>query len=235
MSSEQKELSIKDMFSTVAPSIDLLNRSFSFGFDQLWRRRAVSISGVRKGDAVLDVCTGTGDLAFMLSRRVGPEGSVTGTDFCMEMLEIAKRKAKPRHRNISFLCSDTKTLPFPDNSFDAVTVAFGMRNIPDTSAALEEIRRVLKPGGTYVCLELTKPRAAWFRRLYDWYSFTIMPFFAKLVVKSDKPYTYLPRSINTFYPPQEFRQIITENGYTDVTVHSLTMGIATIYRAVKHR
>jgi demethylmenaquinone methyltransferase/2-methoxy-6-polyprenyl-1,4-benzoquinol methylase len=234
MSLEQRELYIKDIFSTVAPSIDFLNRSFSFGFDHLWRTQAVSRSGIRKGDQVLDVCTGTGDLAFILSRHVGPGGSVTGTDFCTEMLEIAKIKTKPRHQNLSFIYSDTKKLPFPDKSFDAVTVAFGMRNIPDTSSALTEIQRVLKPGGKYICLELTRPRGTWFRKLYDWYSFRIMPFFAKLVVKTAKPYVYLPRSINAFYPPQEFRQIITESGFTDVRVHSLTMGIATIYRAIKH-
>jgi demethylmenaquinone methyltransferase/2-methoxy-6-polyprenyl-1,4-benzoquinol methylase len=234
MSLEQRELYIKDMFSTVAPSIDFLNRSFSFGFDHFWRTRAVSRSGIRKGDQVLDVCTGTGDLAFILSRRVGPEGSVMGTDFCTEMLDVAKLKIKSRHRNVSFTCSDTKKLPFPDNSFDAVTVAFGMRNIPDTSSALKEIKRVLKPGGKYVCLELTRPHASWFRKLYDWYSFRIMPFFAKFIVKTAKPYVYLPRSINAFYPPHEFRQIIAESGFSDVTVHSLTMGIATIYQAVKH-
>ena len=234
MSLEQRELYIKDIFSTVAPSIDLLNRSFSFGFDRLWRSQAVSRSGIRKGDQVLDVCTGTGDLAFILSRHVGPKGSVTGTDFCTEMLEVAKLKTKPQHRNLSFIFSNTKKLPFPDNSFDAVTVAFGMRNIPDTSSALTEIKRVLKPGGKYVCLELTRPHALWFRKIYDWYSFRIMPFFAKFVVKTSKPYTYLPRSINAFYPPQEFRQIIAENGFADVTIDSLTMGIATIYRAVKN-
>jgi demethylmenaquinone methyltransferase/2-methoxy-6-polyprenyl-1,4-benzoquinol methylase len=149
------------------------------------------------------------------------------------MLERAKTKSGHQHRNLTFIVSDAKRLPFPDDSFDAVTVAFGMRNIPDTSLALIEIKRVLKPGGTFVCLELTRPHAWWFRAVYEWYVFTIMPFIGELVVKTAAPYLYLPRSINAFYPPDEFRKIIADQGYSRVSIDSLTMGIATLYRAIK--
>ena len=233
MSLEQRDLFIKHIFSTVAPHVDLLSSGFSFGFDHFWRRQAVFRSGIQEGEQVLDVCTGTGELAFLLAQRVGPRGLVTGADFCQEMLDRAKTKSGQQHQNLTFILSDAKRLPFPDKIFDAVTVAFGMRNIPDTSLALLEINRVLKPGGKFICLELTKPHSSWFRAIYEWYVFRIMPFIGNLVVKTAAPYLYLPRSINAFYPPDEFKRIIANNGFAEVTVDSLTMGIATLYRAEK--
>jgi demethylmenaquinone methyltransferase / 2-methoxy-6-polyprenyl-1,4-benzoquinol methylase len=224
---------IQNIFTTVAPHLDMLTSGFSFGLDHVWRTRAVSRSGIREGEQVLDVCTGTGKLAFLLSRRVGLRGSVTGVDFCQEMIELAKVKAGSRYKNVSFRCADAQQVPFPDNSFDAVTVAYGIRNIPDTEAALSEFKRVLKPGGKFICVELTKPRAAWFRALYDWYTFKVMPVIAMRIMKNAKPYVYLPRSIDTFHSPEAFTSLITACGYTDVTTYPMTMGIATITRAVK--
>lgn len=233
MSLEQRDLFIKNIFTTVAPYVDFLSSGFSFGFDHFWRRAAVLRSGILEGDRVLDVCSGTGELAFLLVRHVGPRGSVTGTDFCEEMLDRARRKKGEGHANLSFILSDTKRLPFRDNTFDAVTVSFGMRNIPDTALALKEIDRVLKPGGKFVCLELTRPNYRWFRFLYEWYVFKVMPFIGKLVVKAAAPYLYLPRSINSFYPPDEFKDMIRGCGFENIRVDSLTFGIATLYRAVK--
>ncbi len=234
MSLQQRDIFIKQIFSTVAPYVDVLSSGFSFGFDHLWRRKAVSLSGAHAGERILDVCTGTGELAMLLSRKAGPSGSVVGVDFCVEMLVRARRKSNPRYQNLSYVLSDAKGLPFPDNSFDLVTVAFGMRNIPDTILALNEIGRVLKPGGRFLCLELTKPTLWWFLRLYQWYVSRIMPFIGKLVVKTSTPYLYLPKSIEAYYQPDEFRHVIAERGFSGVTVYSLTMGVATIYCAVKH-
>jgi len=235
MSLEQRDLFIRHVFSTVAPYLDVLSSGFSFGFDHLWRRQTIQRSGIQEGARVLDVCTGTGELAFLLAKKVGPQGSVTGADFCQEMLDRARIKSGQNHRNLSFILSDAKRLSFQDNTFDAVTVAFGMRNIPDTQLALTEIHRVLKPGGTFVCLELTRPHARWFRLLYELYVFKVMPVIGNLVLKTAAPYLYLPRSINAYYPPDEFKHIIAESGFAGVTVDSLTMGIATLYRAEKHR
>lgn len=234
MSLEQRDLFIKHIFSTVAPHVDFLSSGFSLGFDHFWRKKAVSLSGIQEGERVLDVCTGTGELAVLLARKVGPRGSVTGADFCEEMLDLAREKTSHRFSNLKYILSNAKKLPFPDDTFDAVTVSFGMRNIPDTTHALKEIKRVLKPGGKFICLELTKPHVRWFLSLYQWYVFRIMPSIAAVVVKTAAPYLYLPRSINAFYPPEEFRRIITGCGYSRVTINSLTMGVATIYRAVKN-
>jgi demethylmenaquinone methyltransferase/2-methoxy-6-polyprenyl-1,4-benzoquinol methylase len=234
MSLAQRDLFIKNIFTAVAPRVDFLSTGFSLGLDRYWRARAVRLSGVKRGDCVLDVCTGTGKLAMLLSRKVGATGSVNGVDFCEEMLNRAKNKVTDNYQNLTYLLADAKRLPFGGDTFDAVTVSFGMRNIPDTALALEEVNRVLKPGGTFVCLELTRPRARWFVTLYEWYTSYVMPAVASLVIKTSAPYRYLPWSISSFYPPDEFRTIIEAHGYEEVTIHPLTLGIATLYRAVKH-
>ncbi len=233
MTTGTRDRFVHKIFTTVAPYVDLLTRSFSLGMDHYWRKRAVAISGIKRGDRVLDVCAGTGELSFILARTVGNEGSIVGSDFCENMLELARKKQGDKYANITFLFADTKKVPFPDNSFDAVTVAFGMRNIPDTILALKEIRRVLKPGGKFLCLELTRPQNRWFLAIYKWYIFRIMPFISNLVMKTAEPFLYLPRSIEEFYQPPVFREIIMKNGFADVRVNSMTMGIATIYRACK--
>jgi demethylmenaquinone methyltransferase/2-methoxy-6-polyprenyl-1,4-benzoquinol methylase len=233
MSTETRDKFIKNIFTTVAPYVDSLSHGFSLGLDRSWRRKAVAISGIRQGDRVLDICAGTGELAFQLLPAVGETGSITATDFCENMLAIAKKKKGDNHANMTFQVADAKALPFPNNSFDAVTVGFGMRNIPDTILALKEIWRVLKPGGRFVCLELTKPQAPVLGRLYSWYLSRFMPFVSNLVMKSSAPYLYLPRSIEAFYQPPEFREVISRNGFGNVAVISLTLGIATVYRASK--
>lgn len=231
--SGNRDLFIKNIFKTTAPYIDFLSTLFSFGLCHVWRSRLVSSSEIRKGDRVLDVCTGTGELAFLLSGKVGPKGSVTGIDFCEEMLRIAEEKRNNGPSNVSFVLSDAKDIHFPDNTFDAVTVAFGMRNIPDTIPALKEIRRVMKPGGKFLCLELTRPEKRWFLPLYKYHAFKIMPFVARVFTKTSTPYQYLPKSIEAFYPPDEFMRVIETCGFSGVTVRSMTMGVAALFGAIK--
>jgi demethylmenaquinone methyltransferase/2-methoxy-6-polyprenyl-1,4-benzoquinol methylase len=128
---------------------------------------------------------------------------------------------------------NAQDLTFSDSSFDQVTISFGMRNVPDTKLAMQEIWRVLKPGGRFTCLELTRPAKGWFLRIYNWYTFRIMPWIAKAIVKKATPYVYLPKSIAAFPPPSEFKHIIQECGFTDVDVRPLTFGVSTIFTALK--
>jgi len=233
MQKEQKARTIQNMFTNLAPHLDLFTRGFSLGLDQYWRKRGVRFSGIKPGDRVLDICAGTGELAFILSRAVGNEGSIVGTDYCENMLELARKKMGNKYSNVTFRFADATKTPFSDNTFDAVTVAYGMRNIPDTIAALKEIRRVLKPGGIFLCVELTEPQNRLFRAIYRWYSFRVMPFVSNLVIKTADPFVYLPRSIEEFHRPPVFTKLITDNDFSDVAVDSMTMGIATAFRAKK--
>ncbi len=222
---------VRDIFSAVAPYIDPLDTAFSFGLCHLWRRKVSA--QILKGEKVLDVCTGTGELAKLILGKVGPQGSLTGVDFCQDMLDIAKKKMSPLPENLNFMLADARDLTFPDSTFDSVTVSFGMRNVPDTAVALKEIMRVLKPGGRFYCLELTRPEKPYILPLYKFYTFRIMPFIAKVITKNSLPYTYLPVSIEAFYPPKEFKSLMGECGFTDVKALSLSLGIATLYSAVK--
>ena len=229
---EEKEMLVRSIFSDIAPYIDPLDTAFSFGLCHLWRKKVVAC--IKKGATVLDICTGTGELAYRIARHVGERGSVTGVDFCEEMLTVAKGKRQRKLKNVSFLLSDANDLVFPDNTFDVVTVSFGIRNIPDTVAVLTEIKRVLKPGGEFFCLELTRPEKRWFLPLYHFYTFVIMPSLAKIITKTTLPYSYLPRSIDAFHAPGEFMRIIAECGFSQVHADSLSLGVATLYRAIRH-
>lgn len=232
-SQSDRDTFIKAIFASIASQIDFLSSFFSFGLDRGWRRRLVSVLGLRGGEQVLDVCTGTGKLALLLSRKVGNKGSVHGVDFSKEMLCEAQKKVSRGRPGISFSLSDAKKLNFSGNSFDVVTVSFGMRNIPDTAAALQEAFRVLKSGGRFCCLELTPPENRWVKPLYNLYCFKIMPFIAMKVLKTEVPYNYLPRSIKAFPSSQEFAHTLETCGFRDVHVHSMTFGIATIFVASK--
>jgi demethylmenaquinone methyltransferase/2-methoxy-6-polyprenyl-1,4-benzoquinol methylase len=233
MAHEERATLVKDVFSIVAPYIDPLDTAFSLGLCHVWRRRLVA--EIARGEKVLDLCAGTGEVAKLLLKRIGSEGAVTCLDFSEEMLAVARKKFDPLPGNLAFVVSDVREMTFPDNSFDAATVAFGMRNVPDTMTALKRIIKVLKPGGRFFCLELTRPRNRFLLPFYSFYTFRIMPFIAKLITRNSLPYSYLPKSIETFFPPQEFTRMLSACGFSEVKAESLSMGIATLYRGVKNR
>lgn len=233
VSETDSDARVKDLFAAVAKDIDFMSSLFSFWLDELWRRKLVSIIGLKGGEQVLDICSGTGKLAVLLSKKLGPGGSLTAADFSPEMLDIARERFSGNNGNINFVITNSRDLDFPPGSFDLVTVAFGIRNIVNPEGVLNEVRKVLKPGGSFYCLELTRPADGWFRPIYDYYSFKVMPYVAKKMLSSEDPYNYLPQSIMDFHSPGDFARLIGECGFRDVSTHIMSLGTATIFGAKK--
>jgi len=227
---------VRAMFAAIAPRYDLNNRIHSFGRDQAWRRRAVSLCRVSPDTDILDVACGTGDLSEAFA-RARPR-SVVGVDFTEPMLALARRKAArrvqaadmPRPR---YQLGDAMNLPFADATFDVVSIAFGLRNLAAADQALREFRRVLRPGGQLVVLEFGRPRQALFGALSRLYCQTLMPITAS-VLAGDRSgaYRYLPRSVDTFSEPGEIMRAIERAGFGDVSRHSMTFGICDAYHAL---
>ncbi len=234
--SADKAKKVRDMFTSIAPSYDLNNRLHSFGRDQAWRRAAVRLSEVRPTDSVLDVATGSGDLAFAFA-RAGAD-PVIGLDFTPRMLHIARRRARKHAVNsrITFIEGDAQNLPLAPGSVDVISIAFGIRNVADPAIALSEFHRVLRPGGRLIILEFSQPAfvpIAWMSNLYCTH---IMPRTATLISRDRSgAYHYLPRSIDTFLKPEELENSLKTALFSDVQAHPLTFGVCTCYRAVKRQ
>ena len=223
------------MFTAIAHRYDLNNSLLSLGLHHAWKRMAVNLTDAAKGDSALDVCTGTGDLAVLLSRRVGPSGRVTGVDLNERMLSFGRRKIeKLGIGNIVLRSGNAEALPFPDRSFRAVTVAFGIRNVSDVPTALSELHRILAPGGRAVCLEFSRPMNAAVRRLYDLYSFRLLPWIGRIVA-GDRTgvYDYLPASIRVFPDQERLKHLFEKAGFEQVTYRNLSGGIVAIHVGVK--
>lgn len=223
------------MFAAIAPSYDLNNRVHSLWRDQAWRRAAVRAAAVQPGQDVLDVACGTGDLTQALARRTGA-GSVTGLDFTRGMLDIAERKRgrDPALAGVRYVEGDAMALPFPDASFDAVTIAFGIRNVQEPGRALAEFFRVLRPGGRLVILEFHRPRNPIVRVFNDFYAGRIMPWTATLLARDRSgAYRYLPKSVGSFMDAEQLRTEVERAGFGEATVRPLTMGICWLHRGVK--
>jgi len=235
VSAAEKGRLVHQHFDTVARRYDLLNSLLSFGMHHLWKRAAVRMMGLTPGDQVLDVCGGTADLAIRAARIVGPTGKVFVYDINWAMMAAGRPKVvnsalAPR---IGYIQGDAEHLSCPDASFDAAMVGFGIRNLTHPEVGFAEMFRVLKPGGTLMCLEFSKPKTAWFRWLYDLYSFYIMPAMGRIMVGSWQAYTYLPESIRMFSQPEELTATLKNIGFTHLRYRRLTDGIAVIYLGVK--
>jgi demethylmenaquinone methyltransferase / 2-methoxy-6-polyprenyl-1,4-benzoquinol methylase len=230
MHAMQEPARIRGMFAAIARTYDPLNHLLSLNQDRGWRRFTVAAVGARPGDRVLDVCTGTADLALELADRVGPAGRVVGTDFCEAMVRIGASKTAAASSRIDLGVADTLRLPFRDRSFRGVTVGFGIRNVADLAAGIREMARVTEPGGRIAILEFTQPSNPLFRFVYYVYFLMFLPILGNLVAGGRRnAYGYLPRSVLKFPDRHRLAQIVRDCGLCDVTVHARSFGIITVH------
>jgi len=222
-------------FDTVARKYDFMNTLLSFGVHLLWKRIAVRMLALKTGDGVLDVCGGTADLSILAARRVGPAGRVVLYDMNWKMMQEGRPKVQrgAPHGNVHYVQGDAERLSFAEGTFDAAMVGFGIRNLTHPEAGIREIWRVLKPRGTFMCLEFSTPVWGWFRRLYDFYSFRIMPVVGAVLGGSRQAYTYLPESIRLFSRPHELSLAMERAGFVEVRFRRLTNGIAAVHLGTK--
>jgi demethylmenaquinone methyltransferase/2-methoxy-6-polyprenyl-1,4-benzoquinol methylase len=227
---------IAGMFDAIAPRYDLLNHLLSGGMDRRWRVRAIEALALPPGTRVLDLCTGTGDLAIAATRLIAPV-SVVGVDFSGEMLRLALAKLRDLRLStaIRLIRADAARLPLPDASCDAATIGFGIRNVADPERALAELARVLRPGGRLAILEFGQPRIPGIRTLYSWYFRYLLPLVGRAVSKHSSAYSYLPASVGHFPPPAEFSRLIGATGFSQVQAVPLTFGIVYLYVADRSR
>ncbi len=226
---------VRQVFDSVASRYDLMNDLMSFGIHRLWKRMAIELTGVRRGSKVLDLASGTGDLAARLADLVGPDGLVVMTDINNAMLEQGRNRMVDEGLvgNIEYAQVNAEQIPFPDNSFDCVTIAFGLRNVTDKQHALEEMRRVLKPGGRVLVLEFSHANGAPLKAAYDLYSFRLLPLMGRIVANDADSYRYLAESIR-MHPNQEtLKEMMEQAGLEQCGYHNLTGGIVAIHRGFK--
>lgn len=229
-----KREQVERMFDNISPKYDLLNRVFSLGIDQGWRRRTIRAVGERPVAQLLDVATGTGDLAIMAARKL-PKAHITGVDISEGMLVHGRKKVAEAglEARIDLQRADSAALPSDDNRFDAITAAFGVRNFEDLPQGIREMHRVLKPGGRLFVLEFSKPTKAPMKQLFRFYFHHVMPFIGRLVSKDQAAYSYLPQSVDAFPEGADFLRVLHDAGLREGTAHALTGGIATLYTATK--
>ena len=227
---QTKKEEVREMFDNIAPKYDLLNHTLSMSIDRIWRRRVVRIVRRSRPHRILDVATGTGDLAIAMARRIR-DVQVLGVDLSEQMLAVARRKIEARGLDGRIVLDrgDAERLAVADASVDVATVAFGVRNFGDLGAGLRELARTIKPGGKVVILEFSRPRNRVFRALYEFYSYKILPRIGGLVSRDKRAYEYLPASVGEFPAPEEFMAMMARAGFRNCRARSQSFGIAQIY------
>lgn len=230
---EGKREKVENMFDSIAGSYDFLNHFLSFGIDYIWRNKALKIIKSVNPESILDIATGTGDLAI-LSSKAKPQ-RIVGIDISQNMLNVGIEKIKKKGLQdlIKMQKEDSEDLSFDDNTFDLAMVAFGVRNFENLEKGLSEIKRVLKPGGTFIVLELSEPRVFPMKQLYSFYSKNILPTFGKIVSNDSSAYTYLPESVKRFPSYEKFTKIMDKVGFKNTSFSPLSFGISNLYRAEK--
>lgn len=231
----EKAGKVAEVFHSVASKYDLMNDLMSFGIHRLWKRYTIEMSGVRRGHRVLDIAGGTGDLTAQFARLVGSEGQVVLADINASMLEVGRSRLVDRGivGNVEYTQANAECLPFPDNHFDCITIAFGLRNVTDKDKALASMHRVLKPGGRLLVLEFSKPVAPGLNTLYDAYSFKILPLIGQVVTKDRDSYQYLAESIRMHPDQKTLKGMMESAGFERCDFHNLTGGIVALHRGFK--
>ncbi len=232
---EEKQAMVADVFHSVAAKYDVMNDLMSFGVHRLWKRFTIDMSGVRPGNKVLDLAGGTGDLTKKFSKIVGPTGKVVLADINSSMLEVGRERLTNQGYvgNIEYVQANAQYLPFEDNTFDVITIAFGLRNVTDKDEALRSMFRVLKPGGRLLVLEFSQTNNPLLKKAYDLYSFTALPLMGKLVTNDSESYKYLAESIR-MHPDQEtLKGMMQDAGFNRVSYHNMTGGMVALHRGIK--
>ena len=226
---DKREERIRTMFGAIAPVYDLLNHVLSLNIDRYWRWRTTKLVPPKGTEPILDLCTGTGDLALAYDRAAGGKVPIVGADFCRPMLERAQRKMRGREDRIRILEADAQQLPFPADQFQISAVAFGLRNVTDTDRGIAEMVRVTRPGGRVAILEFSKPKG-WIGSAYRFYFRQVLPKLGQLISRSKEgAYDYLPRSVLEFPDGEELAERLRKHGLVDVSWHPMTFGVATLY------
>ncbi|MDC0663184.1 bifunctional demethylmenaquinone methyltransferase/2-methoxy-6-polyprenyl-1,4-benzoquinol methylase UbiE [Marinobacter sp. SS21] len=232
---DQKAGQVAEVFHSVAGKYDLMNDLMSMGIHRLWKRFTIELSGVRPGHRVLDIAGGTGDLTMKFSDLVGPSGQVVLADINASMLQVGRSRLIDRGYagNIEYVQADAERLPFPDNHFNAVSIAFGLRNVTDKDQALRDMTRVLKPGGKLMVLEFSKPTNPLLSKIYDNYSFNALPLMGQLIAGDSASYQYLAESIR-MHPDQEtLKAMMDAAGLVNTKYHNMTGGIVALHVGIK--
>ncbi|MEE2025545.1 MULTISPECIES: bifunctional demethylmenaquinone methyltransferase/2-methoxy-6-polyprenyl-1,4-benzoquinol methylase UbiE [Alkalimonas] len=226
---------VANVFHSVAAKYDVMNDMMSFGIHRLWKRFTIDCSAVRPGQKVLDLAGGTGDLTALFSKRVGPSGKVILADINASMLAVGRDKLRDQGLvdNIDYVQANAEALPFADNSFDIITIAFGLRNVTNKDAALASMFRVLKPGGRLLVLEFSKPQSELLNKAYDFYSFNLLPKMGQLIAGDADSYQYLAESIRMHPDQDTLQQMMEQAGFAEVSYHNLTGGIVALHRGYK--
>lgn len=233
-SRDAKTGQVREMFDSIAPAYDVMNRMMTLGIDCVWRRKAVDMVGEYHPRRILDVATGTGDLAFLIEERLKPE-ALLGIDLSEGMLSVAREKAVQRGvaERVSFAIEDCLALSLPDDSYDAITVAYGVRNFENLRQGFAEMYRVLSPGGVLCVIELSTPEHFPMRQLYKFYTYTIIPLVGRIVSRDKQAYSYLPRSVAAVAQGEDMLDIFRSVGFKNCRLRRLTFGACTIYMGEK--